>query len=420
MSRVAIRIASHLYSRLRSTTWQLRFALLALSIGSFTVIEVRSQTFTLASAIAFVSTRDTPNATGLAQFPAAELYVMRVTAEGLPVSPDAAQRLTSNDQADIFPHLSPLGKQLAFESNRYRGDLPLQVADLFLMNLDDHDDTSSVVPDEKHILLTRGGSLTWSPDGRRVAFQASASGDYTAFNLARFDPGTPALDSDIFVMNVDECIAHAEECIAKQKAGDPTALPDFMTNITRLLWPVSVIDEDPDWSPDGTLIAFTSHDGEKGTYLDGQGHNNFHAEVYVVNVDSPNAEGALQQVTDQLGEERAPAWSANGRLLLYMCRRGGVTPFQLCVSEKNAQGVWVETQLTDNGLQHLGAEWSPDPNHPYILFQRNIAGRLQMFRATFGVNEQGAYAATEETQLTTTPGVNGFMDWGMIRTKIPR
>jgi TolB protein len=382
--------------------------------------------FELRPAIAFTSTRDNPTGVGPGTvqeriYNAAELYLMMMNDDGTRDFTQPPRRLTVNEAGDTFPTLSPSGKQIVFESNRgwVLGE-PHQVTDLYVAYLGDYDEVVSGIPEEHQTRLIRGASSTWSPDGKYIAFHASASGVYTRETLARFDPGTPTLDSDIFVLNVDDCIASIEECLAKQKGGNPGVLPDFLKNITKDKGPASVIDEDPDWSPDGETIVFTSHDGEEGTYFT-PNHNNTHAEIYSINADATG----LQQLTYNTEEERAPAWSPDGSRILYMCRRsdppGSAVPFDLCVLERDASGAWVETQLTNDGTSHLTAKWSPDGK--YIVFHRSVAGQTHLFRLTFTALADGTYAATNETRLTAAPldlGHNIFASWGRIRVRIPR
>src|SRR5215208_4284473 len=163
-----------------------------------------SQASPRVSTIAFASSRD-----NLAIAPAVnggEIYLMN----GDGTNP---RRLTANGAYDAFPVLSPDGRgRIVFDSNRLRtASEPLNTTDLFSMSSDGSGQT----------LLTRGGSASWSPDGKSIAFHASASG--TGLPI-KPDPSAATADSDIFVLKLDG---------------------GGRTNVTH----DADIDDDPDWSP---------------------------------------------------------------------------------------------------------------------------------------------------------------------------
>jgi TolB protein len=312
--------------------------------------------FVLTSTIAFTSTRDDPVDS---PFISAEIYLM---------NPDPAnprpRRLTDNAYGDGFPALSPDGKKIVFDSNRNRtADEPPNTSDLFLMDTDGSEQT----------LLTRGSSATWSPNSRNIAFHASASGTGTPI---RTDPGSATTDSDIFTANVDDLLTGAAQ------ARNITNTPDR-------------IDDDPDWSPDGQRIVFTSHDVGDDPRLSNT------AEIYVINADGS---GAAQRLTDNTEEERAPAWSPDGSRIVFSCRIGGGTAdFEICMMNADGTGL---VQLTDNSVPDLTATWSPDGDR--ILFHRQVPGQgFQLFT----MNPDG----TGQTQLTSPPGLNLLAHWGRLR-----
>lgn len=313
------------------------------------------------STLAFTSTRDNP--TALPAIEGGEIYLIDVLADGTYSAP---RRLTANAYADIFPALSPDGKgKIAFTSSRQRAvGEPTNTSDLFLMN---HEGGEQV-------FLTRGASAAWAPPGpngaasKTIAFQASASG--TGLPVL----GTPASatsDSDIFVVNVDDLL-------------ESGAQPVNITNHPN-------VDDDPDGSSDGQKIVFTSH------RADDNHMNALSTEIYVMNPDGTGR----QQLTFNTEEERAPSWSPDGTLILYMCRRGD---FEICVMNADGTGV---TQLTANTPNDFTPSWSPDGTR--ILFHRALGpGQGNQL---FVMNANG----TGETQVTVGPAQNLLASWGVIR-----
>src|SRR6266516_1741481 len=316
------------------------------------------------STIAFVSTRHDPAAEPTVNpqraLLAAEIYLLNADGTN-------ARRLTENTYYDGFPALSPDGTRIVFDSNRLRtAGEPFNTSDLFVMNTDGTGQTP----------LTRGSSATWSPDGKSIAFHASASGKGQPIKP---DPGAATNDNDIFVLNVDDFLKHG-------------ARPKNITNNP------AAIDDDPDWSPDGHKIVFTSHAVTDNPV------NSATAEIYVIDA---NGTGTPTRLTNNTEEERAPAWSPDGKRIVFSCRRGG-PDFEICVMNADGTG---QVQLTDNDVPDLTSSWSPDGRK--IVFHRRAGGRGQF--QLFLLNADG----TGEVQLTFPPGLNAFPNWGEVRERGP-
>jgi len=326
-------------------------------LASLLLLQATSQSqaasqFELVSTIAFSSTRDT-----------GRLQIYLIDPDGTNV------RQLTEIEDNAFAALSPDGKKIVFDSNRLRLPTePLNTSDLFLMNTDGTEQT----------YLMRGSSTTWSPDSKNIAYHASASGEGLPIKP---DPGAATSDSDIFVANVDDLLASV--------AGSQ--------NITNN--GSDAIDDDPDWSPDGTKIAFTSHPPSDNPI------NPIHAEIYVINPDGTG----LTRLTFNNYEERAPSWSPDGSRIVFMARVGthGGNGFEICVM--NADGTNF-VQLTDNAVFEGTPTFSPDGQK--IVWGRDVgAGQGQEL---FLMNADG----TNQMQLTDTVGTNVFPNWGELRVHI--
>ena len=321
---------------------------------------------TVVSTIAFTSTRDNyleqwalPPAPPIV---GGEIYFIDYMTNGTFSAP---RRMTSNTYIDIFPTLSPDGRgKVVFDSNRLRAaGEAVNTSDLFVMN---HDGTELR-------FLTRGGSPTWSPPGpngeasKSIAFHASASGAGRPVN--RF-PGSATVDSDIFTVNVDDLL-------------EGGAVPRNLTSNR-----VSTIDDDPNWSPDGRKIIFTSYVNNPSTTVTS-------SEIYIMNADGT---GQATQLTNDGLEKRGAAWSPDGTRILFARRSGepnaaGVATFEACVMEAVPNG--PVTQLTyhletdPTNTTHLNAltpTWSPDGKA--IVFHWTPANQLWVMGADGSGQEQ--------------------------------
>jgi TolB protein len=303
---------------------------------------------TVVSTIAFTSTRDNHGAVwAVPPIVGGEIYFIDYMNDGTFSAP---RRVTANTYTDIFPTLSPDGKgKVVFDSNRLRAaGEPVNTSDLFLMN---HDGTEVR-------FLTRGGSPTWAPPGphggtsKNIAFHASASGAGLPINPF---PGSATDDSDIFTVNVDDLLTNA-------------AVPRNLT-INR----TTTVDDDPNWSPDGERIVFTSYVNNPPSTLTS-------SEIYIMNGD-----GNFQaQLTNDGIEKRGAAWSPDGTRILFACRSGAptaaaptVATFEICVMDAVPNS--PITQLTLNNISELTPTWSPDGQS--IVFHRVPANQLWIMHA---------------------------------------
>ena len=184
--------------------------------------------------IVFVSERDEPRVS-------ADIYVM--DADG-----SNPQRLTDHDFDDREPSWSPDGEHIIFSARR-EGHFENKFAityEIYVMDADGQNE-QRLTENRKN-----DGAPSWSPDGKRIVFEADRKGDFENY--------------DVYVMDAD--------------GGNQQKL----TNDRG--W-----DSSPSWSPNGERVAFMSE-------RDGN------TEIYVMDADGGN----LQNLTNNPGGDFAPAW----------------------------------------------------------------------------------------------------------------
>ncbi len=126
-------------------------------------------------------------------------------------------------------------------------------------------------------------------------------------------------------------------------------------------------DSDPQWSPDGTRIAFVSNRTGKEYDL------NRNTDVWVISADG----GALTKISDHDEADNSPRWSPDGKTIAYL----GV------VQWRDHPKIWLApaaggaaSMPAVNGLDLIpvGLEWADDGKSLY--FQAGVRGETHLFR----------------------------------------
>ena len=256
---------------------------------------------------------------------------------------DGSERtqLTTAPGNDFTPAWSPDGRQIVFRTTRDGDD------EIYVMNAD-----GSGQANLSRSSTTEERGPDWSPDGQRMAL-ASLQGEIL----------------DIFVLPVN---------LTKTDGNQPSWMKLTGNSLGG--------DEYPDWSPDGTKLAFHSH--RDGNW-----------EIYVM-----NADGSEQtRLTDNPGEDTYPSWSPDGSRLVFNSAIVGYTDIYVI----NADGTEL-TQLTSDLAPEYDPSWSPDGS--MIAFTRAMdedprSAHIYLMHAD----------GSEQTQITNTPA----SDWNPVWQPLP-
>ena len=269
-----------------------------------------------------------------------EIYVM--DADG-----GNQRRLTNNPSRDISPSWSPDGKRIAFESDR-----------------DGHPD---VIPgwftSEIYVMDNDGGnqqkltnnpsrdtSPSWSPDGKRIAFQSDRDGNF----------------------NVEIYVIDADGSNPQNLTNNPTA--DYF----------------PSWSPDGKRIVFSAV--REGHFKNGL---NLTFEIYVMDADGDNQ----QKLTENRKNDWFPSWSPDGERIAFAAdRKGDFENFEIYVMDADGGN---QQKLTENRVYDWSPSWSPDGERIVFMSERDGNPQIYVMDADGG-NQQN---------LTNNPHVDVSPAW---------
>ena len=276
----------------------------------------------------------------------------------------APWQFTTSPQSANSPRWSPDGKSLAFLSSRPAENTPAPAAasapaeqprnQVYLLSMNGGEA-------RRITNLKNGVSLfRWSPDGTRLV------------TVSRIGPS----DSRTGDSKDRSDVRHYQN--SSYKFNDTGWFDDRRTHF----WVVDIRsgnpkqitegndwnDSDPQWSPDGKLIAFVSNRTGK------EYEENRNSDVWVTNADGS---GKLTKISDHDEADNQPRWSPDGKWIAFTGE----------IHDRDHPKIWLApatggavSVLAANGLDLIpgGLEWSEDGKSLY--FETGIKGENHLFR----------------------------------------
>jgi hypothetical protein len=215
------------------------------------------------------------------------------------------RRLTTNREHEDMPRWSPDGSKIAFV--RHTGGALINFH-IFVMNANGTGQTQ----------LTHEGAPNfapaWSPDGTKIVFVSQRD-----------------QSSEIYVMNADGS--------GQTRLTTPSRLATGVTGAAN---------DSPDWSPDGSRIAFASNRSELTAW-----------RLYSMRPDGTDVR-PLTQNPIPWHNERRPAWSRDGSKVAYVSGPGRIPPLtnsEIFVVNADGSG---DRRITRSDEAETSPTWAPD------------------------------------------------------------
>ena len=225
----------------------------------------------------------------------------------VPVAGGDAIALTAAGNSSEHPRWSPDGKFLAFLSGRNEGKTQVYLLNRLGGEAQKLTDTIQDVD-----------NFVWAPDGKRLVLilrDPSPDELEAADSKGKEDsddkPAAPKKPKAKAPWVIDRLQFKEDTVGYLDRRRTHLYVFDIATKTMTQVTSGDYDDDDPAWSPDGKLLAFSSNRSKPDPDA------TYNWDIWVVAADNTDKGANLAQVTTAPGEDRAPAWSPDGKWIAY-------------------------------------------------------------------------------------------------------
>jgi dipeptidyl aminopeptidase/acylaminoacyl peptidase len=303
--------------------------------------------------------------------PYSQLWIMTV-------ADNKSNRLGGEKEQSSNPEWSPDGRSIAYEGRI--GDK----SGLIVANADGSNAKFlSPIQGTNNPLPSTGKSITWGPDGKRIAFVNAVPG-----------PETQDATGDPVV--ITRYLYKPDDSEGFTRFNDNRRLHIFVVDIAsgqvRQLTHGDHYEHSIDWSPNGEEIAFISNREPNEDQF-------FNYDIFTLKV----SDGSMRRLTSTESAEYRPRWSPDGKTILYQATKRGLTDLETTMEDTH---VWLinadgsdRREISSMIDNRQGAPaWSADGKAVFFTVQDRGNVRLYRLPVAGGtpevvINERGSVGA---------------------------
>lgn len=308
--------------------------------------------------------------------PYSQLWIMTV-------ADNKSIRLGGEKEPSSNPEWSPDGRSIAYEGR------PGDKAGLIIANADGSNARLlSPIQGTNNPLPSTGKSITWSPDGKRIAFVNAVPG-----------PETQDATGDPIV--ITRYLYKPDDSEGFTRFNDNRRLHIFVVDVAsgqvRQLTTGDHYEHSIDWSPNGDEIVFISNREPNEDQF-------FNYDIFTLNV----SDGSMRRLTSTESAEYRPRWSPDGKTIAFQATKRGLTDLETTMEDThvwliNADGSDRREISTMIDNRQGAPAWSADSKAVYFTVQDRGNVRLYRLPVAGGtpevvINDRGSVGAWSVAQ----------------------